>query len=324
MAIWRSCLLAGVALALVAAANADTHHHASPGNFEVEQSDIFCKEYENSNEATLDVEESPSVRSGMRVFDRFDVTDVKVSFNLTYTRMGALNIALQALEPREDGNNQPDWSPLMRSATLMSREGRKQTQLTDIGFEDAAEEMYPHEVNENQDLPPATGTFKPRNPLHTIAYGQSDLAGMGGSRGWWRLVVRDVGDTLAPRTGTLSGWKLTLCGRNLPEMPSDEFIQETITGLPEGAVPEGNAFVNPANSTAPAAIAEVQEAIDETALVVDPDYDVTEDSAEPIENTFADDSPIRNGAGAATTFMPIWEYATAWSNRIAIRLGFRI
>ena len=98
MAIWRSCLLAGVALALVAAANADTHH-ASPGNFEVEQSDIFCKEYENSNEATLDVEESPSVRSGMRVFDRFDVTDVKVSFNLTYTRMGALNIALQLLHP---------------------------------------------------------------------------------------------------------------------------------------------------------------------------------------------------------------------------------
>ena len=100
-------------------------------------------------------------------------------------------------------------------------------------------------------------------------------------------------------------------------------VVNSMNSVPIIVVPS-DISVNPANSTAPAAIAEVQEAIDETALVVDPDYDVTEDSAEPIENTFADDSPIRNGAGAATTFMPIWEYATAWSNRIAIRLGFRI
>ena len=262
----------------------------------------------------------------MRVFDRFDITDVKVSFNLTYTRMGALNIALQALEPREDGNNQPDWSPLMRSSTLMSREGRKQTQLTDIMFSDAAVEMYPHEVNENQDLPPATGTFKPKTALHNIAYGQSDLAGMGGSRGWWRLVVRDVADNLQPRYGTLTGWKLTLCGRNMPEMPSESFIQETITGLPEGSVPEGNAFVNPANSTAPDAITESQIAIDETEIEVpiNPNYGITEESDEPIENTFADDSPIYSSPNDGAVFMPIWEYGRAWSNRIAIRLGFRI
>merc|ERR1712157_305797 len=100
------------------------------------------------------------------------------------------------------------------------------------------------------------GTFKPKTPLADIAYGQSEFAGKGASRGWWRLVVRDVADAIVPRYGALNSWTLILCGREMPEEPSEDFIQNTITELPEGSVPKTNEFVNPANSTVPDAIQE--------------------------------------------------------------------
>ena len=59
----------------------------------------------------------------------------------------------------------------------------------------------------------------------------------------------------------------------MPDMPSEEFIQETITGLPEGSVPKTNEFVNPANSTVPDAIQESGVIIEETEGL-DKDVDV--------------------------------------------------
>ena len=153
--------------------------------------------------------------TAIKVFDKFDVTSVNVAFNLTHSRMGALNVALQAIEPRSRNDNSPDWSPLMRSSVLMARVGRKQKVLTNIEFTDDATEMYGQEAAE--ELPPSSGSFKPKSPLADVAYGQSEFAGLGGSKGWWRLVVRDVADNLTPRSGTLSGWTLELCGREVRE-----------------------------------------------------------------------------------------------------------
>ena len=75
-------------------------------------------------------------------------------------------------------------------------------------------------------------------------------------------------------------------------MPSEAFIQETITGLPEGSVPKTNEFVNPANSTAPEAIQESEIVLDTTEIEIDvtDTSDVSMDAELPLENTFADDS----------------------------------
>ena len=328
--------------------------------------------------------------TGIKVLDTFDVTDVRVSFNLTYTRMGALNIALQALEPRSRENREPEWSPAIRSSTLMARDGRKQKYLTNIEFRDSALEEYPNDVSPEEDaLPPSTGTFKPKTPLADIAYGQSEFAGKGGSRGWWRLVVRDVADAIVPRYGALNSWTLILCGREvrvshkyptlsvwtdetgkprttsgymyervcacsretyasslyvssllryyslacprslrqMPEEPSEDFIQNTITELPEGSVPKTNEFVNPANSTVPDAIQESTIVLDSTEIdVTDPldNTDVSTDAELPLENTFADDSNLLSNPGNGVVYMPIWEYGRAWTERIAIRLGLRM
>ena len=128
--------------------------------------------------------------------------------------MGALKIGLQAIEPRGKSNRSPEWAPNVRTTTLMFREGRKQKVLENIVFDDKAAAPYPEAVNVGE-APPSTGIFQPTTPLFDIAYGQSELAGMGGAKGWWRLVIRDVSDSITPRTGTLQGWKLTLCGREV-------------------------------------------------------------------------------------------------------------
>lgn len=59
----RSALCAA-ALVLAVSSQLALAETTTSGSFEVEQSDIFCREYVNSEEATLDVEDSPSVRSG--------------------------------------------------------------------------------------------------------------------------------------------------------------------------------------------------------------------------------------------------------------------
>ena len=110
----------------------------------------------------------------------------------------------------------------------------------------------------------------------------------------------------------------------MPEMPSSEFILETITGLPEGSVPKSSEFVNPENSTAPSAIEESTILVEEIAQIeVTDTSDVSDDADLPLENTFADDSIVSNPNNGAV-FMPIWEYANAWTERIAIRLGLRM
>ena len=110
----------------------------------------------------------------------------------------------------------------------------------------------------------------------------------------------------------------------MPEMPSEAFLQDTITGLPEGSVPKTNEFVNPANSTVPDAIQESSVILDTTEIDVTDTSDVSADAELPLENTFADDSNFLSNPNNGVVFMPIWEYANAWTERIAIRLGLRM
>ena len=110
----------------------------------------------------------------------------------------------------------------------------------------------------------------------------------------------------------------------MPEMPSETFIQDTITGLPEGSVPKANEFVNPANSTAPDAIQESTVVLDTTEIDVTDTSDVSTDAELPLENTFADDSNLLSNPNNGAVYMPIWEYGRAWTERIAIRLGLRM
>jgi subtilisin-like proprotein convertase family protein len=291
----------------------------------------FCKEYVSEKTVRLDTEEDTTVRSAIKVPDAFDVTSVRVSFNLTYTRLGALKLNLQSVQPKSQRDGD-DWRPLVRSAKLMARMGRKQSVLNNIEFSDDALETYPTDPME---MPPSHGSFQPMTPFYDVAYGVSKFAGEGGSRGWWRIVLADVGNPDFDRAGSLNGWKLTLCGNDLAADPPAEFVMDQINafaGTDEGVPMDYDAELPVSDMLIPSTDS-LDNTVDmtyEAMPVIAGNYSealnnatITDDVAGlPLENSYVDDAPIRYTSGGG--ILPPWEIGWALLERMSILLGFRL
>ena len=174
-------------------------------------------------------------KSVINVPDSFDVKQVLVGVNVTYTRLGALRVRLEA-QPGPDASDEDK-----RGTNLAFRKGKAKSQMIDTYFSDTAEEPFPNTPPGTplpDDAEPFTGVWKPERILGQLSAGSGTVAGRGGSEGLWTLMIEDRADEPETRHGRIGSWELKLCHE-----PSEEEVPPTIDEAPEDT--DSSAIVPP-------------------------------------------------------------------------------
>ncbi|KAL6763077.1 hypothetical protein V8C86DRAFT_466761 [Haematococcus lacustris] len=138
------------------------------------------------------------ILSVLNVPDAFPLGSVSLGpLSIEHPQIGALKITLSAAASASD-----------TPTTVTLKDvgyGSSGSNLQSVAFSDTATTAFPLVAA----AAPFTGTWKPVEPLSTLASGASSAAGQGGSEGSWVLRIVDLRD--ASRPINLQSWSLTLC-----------------------------------------------------------------------------------------------------------------